>query len=104
MGTANSLRTIPVYRPTRRHTPEDCNLGIQCQLVNIFLSHMNFFFIFYSENVNSGVLSCDALHTSLVGIIGFWRNLQPLWRSQWEEGRLISLPAISWQGHDNVLS
>jgi len=44
MEAANSLKTIPVYRPTRRHTQEDCNLGIQCQLVNVFLSHMKFGF------------------------------------------------------------
>jgi len=53
----------------------------------------------------SGVLDCDTVHTSLVDSIGFWRNLQPLWRSQWEEGAIDSPPPpISWQGHDNVRS
>jgi hypothetical protein len=57
--------------------------------VNTFLSHeIRFFFV--GENVNSGFLVCDTAHTSLVGTTGFWRNLQLLWRSQWEEGAIDS--------------
>lgn len=54
--------------------------------------------------MNSGVLDCDTVRTNLVGSIGFWRNLQPLWRGQWEEGAIDPPPLlpISWQGHNNV--
>jgi hypothetical protein len=92
MEAASSLRTIPVYRPTWRHIPEDWNLGIQRLLVNLFRSHEIRFFFWYSENVNSGVLGCDTVHISLVGTISFWSNLQPLWRSQWEGGGIDPPP------------
>jgi len=67
-----------------------------------YFFHMKFFL--YGENMNSGVLGCDTVHTSLVGTIGFWRNLQPLWRSQWEEETIDFPLPISWHCHDNVCS